>query len=77
MEFKVKVYRFNPEFDDKPYYKDYVLEDFPGMTVLNALISIKSEIDGTLSFRRSCRSAICGSCAMKINGISKLACKTQ
>ena len=77
MEFKVRTYRFNPEIDDKPYYKEYALQDFPGMTVLNALMKIKSEIDGTLSFRRSCRSAICGSCAMKINGISKLACKTQ
>ena len=77
MEFKVRAYRFNPEIDDKPYYKEYAVQDFPGMTVLNALMKIKSEIDGTLSFRRSCRSAICGSCAMKINGISKLACKTQ
>ncbi|MHB1660612.1 MAG: succinate dehydrogenase/fumarate reductase iron-sulfur subunit [bacterium] len=77
MEFNVRAYRFNPEVDEKPYYKEYTLEDYPGMTVLNALIKVKSEIDGTLSFRRSCRSAICGSCAMKINGISKLACKTQ
>ena len=77
MEFKVRAYRFNPETDEKPYYKEYTVEDYPGMTVLNALIKIKSELDGTLSFRRSCRSAICGSCAMKINGITKLACKTQ
>lgn len=77
MEFKIKAYRYNPDSDDKPYYKEYSIEDYPGMTVLNALIKVKSEIDGTLSFRRSCRSAICGSCAMKINGISKLACKTQ
>ena len=77
MEFKVRACRFNPETDEKPYYKEYTAEDYPGMTVLNALIKIKSELDGTLSFRRSCRSAICGSCAMKINGITKLACKTQ
>lgn len=77
MEFNIRAYRFNPEVDEKPYYKDYTIEDYPGMTVLNALIKVKSEIDGQLSFRRSCRSAICGSCAMKINGISKLACKTQ
>lgn len=77
MEFTVRSYRFNPEIDEKPYYKDYTLNDFSGMTVLNALMKIKSDIDGTLSFRRSCRSAICGSCAMKINGITKLACKTQ
>ena len=77
MEFKIRAYRFNPDTDEKPYYKEYTVEDYPGMTVLNALIKVKSESDGTLSFRRSCRSAICGSCAMKINGISKLACKTQ
>ncbi|MDA8158456.1 MAG: 2Fe-2S iron-sulfur cluster-binding protein [Deltaproteobacteria bacterium] len=77
MEFKIRAYRFNPDTDEKHYYKEYTVEDYPGMTVLNALIKVKSELDGTLSFRRSCRSAICGSCAMKINGISKLACKTQ
>ncbi len=77
MKFNLRAYRFNPEIDEKPYFKEYTLEDYPGMTVLNALIKIKAETDGTLSFRRSCRSAICGSCAMKINGISKLACKTQ
>ncbi len=77
MEFRIRAYRFNPEADKKPYYKEYTVEDFPGMTVLNALMKVKAESDGTLSFRRSCRSAICGSCAMKINGITKLACKTQ
>ncbi len=77
MEFTVRSYRFNPEVDKQPYYKDYILNGFPSMTVLNALMKIKSETDGSLTFRRSCRSAICGSCAMKINGISKLACKTQ
>ncbi len=77
MEFKVRSYRFNPEVDTQAYYKEYAIQDFPGMTVLNALMKIKYELDGTLSFRRSCRSAICGSCAMKINGITKLACKTQ
>jgi succinate dehydrogenase / fumarate reductase, iron-sulfur subunit len=53
------------------------LEVGRGMTVLEALIRIKNELDGSLSLRYSCRSAICGSCAMDINGTEKLACRTS
>jgi len=49
----------------------------PGLTVLAVLMRIRDEIDGTLSFRSSCRSAVCGSCAMVINGRIDLACRTQ
>ena len=49
----------------------------PTPTVLDALIEVREYQDGTLSLRCSCRSAICGSCAMRINGRARLACKTQ
>jgi succinate dehydrogenase / fumarate reductase iron-sulfur subunit len=69
--------RFNPETDVHPHDEDYRLEVGRGMTVLDALLRIKNEQDGSLALRYSCRSAICGSCAMEINGVEKLACRTS
>jgi succinate dehydrogenase / fumarate reductase, iron-sulfur subunit len=61
----------------KPEFKSYRIKVIPGLTVLAMLIRIRDEIDGALSFRSSCRSAVCGSCAMVINGKIDLACRTQ
>jgi len=72
-----RIYRFDPEKDSRPHFETYDLENSEGVTVLEALIRIQEEQDSTLSFRRSCRSAICGSCAVRINKGAKLACKTQ
>lgn len=77
MRLTFTVQRFNPETDRRPHHEDYRLDIGRGTTVLEALIRIKNEIDGTLSLRYSCRSAICGSCAMNINGAQKLACRTS
>ncbi len=55
----------------------YELDPPAGMTVLSALFWIRDRIDGTLAFRYSCRGAVCGSCAMSINGVPRLACRTQ
>jgi succinate dehydrogenase / fumarate reductase, iron-sulfur subunit len=77
MRITFNLYRFNPDKDAAPHAEDYRLEISRGMTVLDALIRIKNEQDGSLSMRYSCRSAICGSCAMEINGTEKLACKTS
>ncbi|HET6675123.1 MAG TPA: succinate dehydrogenase iron-sulfur subunit [Nitrospiraceae bacterium] len=77
MRLTFSIRRFNPECDAKPHWEDYRLEVGRGMTVLEALIRIKNELDGSLSLRYSCRSAICGSCAMDINGTEKLACRTS
>jgi succinate dehydrogenase / fumarate reductase iron-sulfur subunit len=71
------IERFNPERDVKPHLETFRLDMGRGTTVLEGLIRIKNELDGTLTFRYSCRSAICGSCPMKINGAEKLACQTQ
>ncbi len=74
----LKIYRFNPENGAKPYQQDYKIElSKCGPMVLDALIKIKKDIDSTLTFRRSCREGICGSCAMNINGVNTLACLTH
>jgi succinate dehydrogenase / fumarate reductase iron-sulfur subunit len=77
MRLTFTVQRYNPEVDAHPHAEEYRLEVGRGMTVLEALIRIKDEQDGSLSLRYSCRSAICGSCAMEINGSEKLACRTS
>ncbi|GMR04669.1 MAG: succinate dehydrogenase/fumarate reductase iron-sulfur subunit [Thermodesulfobacteriota bacterium] len=79
MKIKVKIKRFNPTEGESPapYMQAYNVDVTEGMTVLEALMKIFAEEDPTLGFRRSCRSAICGSCAVRVNGFSKLACNTQ
>jgi len=71
-----EVYRFDPEKPgSKPYMTKYTLDlNTTGTMVLDALIKIKNEQDATLTFRRSCREGICGSCAMNIGGENTLAC---
>jgi succinate dehydrogenase / fumarate reductase iron-sulfur subunit len=74
---QIRVQKFNPESDPAPHFQSYGVEAPPGMTLLSALLKIKAEIDGTLTFRASCRAAICGSCLMQVNGIQKLACRVS
>jgi len=70
-----KIYRYDPDAMGKPYLKKYMVDlKQCGPMILDALIKVKDEIDSTLSFRRSCREGICGSCAMNINGANNLAC---
>jgi len=69
------IYRWNPDTDENPRTDVYELDlDKCGPMVLDALLKIKNEIDSTVTFRRSCREGICGSCAMNINGRNTLAC---
>jgi len=76
MSFILDIYRYDEKTDAEPR-RDRVEVDLPTtMTVLDALEWVKAEKDGSVSFRRSCRSAICGSCSMNINGVAGLACKT-
>jgi succinate dehydrogenase / fumarate reductase iron-sulfur subunit len=71
----VKVYRWNPDDGENPRLDSYTVDlDDCGPMVLDALIKIKNEIDPTLTFRRSCREGVCGSCAMNIDGSNTLAC---
>jgi succinate dehydrogenase / fumarate reductase iron-sulfur subunit len=70
-----KIYRWSPDDDANPRVDTYTVDlDDCGPMVLDALIKIKNEIDPTLTFRRSCREGICGSCAMNIDGTNTLAC---
>jgi succinate dehydrogenase / fumarate reductase iron-sulfur subunit len=70
-----KIYRYDPDTAGNPTVDTYTVDlDSCGPMVLDALIKIKNEIDSTLSFRRSCREGICGSCAMNIQGSNTLAC---
>lgn len=71
------IKRFDPQKDKSPSYKEYRVVIEKGATVLDVLNYIKWTQDGTLTFRMSCRSAICGSCAVRVNGRSMLACNTQ
>lgn len=72
---KVVVYRYDPDSPENPRTDTYEIDlDTCGPMVLDALIKIKNEIDSTLTFRRSCREGICGSCSMNINGSNTLAC---
>ena len=70
-----KVYRWSPDDDANPRVDTYEIDTAScGPMVLDALIKIKNEVDPTLTFRRSCREGICGSCAMNIDGVNTLAC---
>lgn len=70
-----KIYRWSPDDDENPRVDTYYVDaDDCGPMILDALIWIKSKVDPTLTFRRSCREGICGSCSMNIDGTNTLAC---
>ena len=70
-----RIYRWNPDDGQNPHVDTYELDlDRIGPMVLDAVIAIKNQVDPTLTFRRSCREGICGSCAMNIDGVNTLAC---
>lgn len=77
-EYTFKILRYDRQ---EPYvdaqFESFKIKVVSGLTVLGVLLRIRDEIDGTVSFRSSCRSAVCGSCAMVINGELGLACRTQ
>jgi succinate dehydrogenase / fumarate reductase iron-sulfur subunit len=72
---EVKIRRYNPEVSEEVTWVTYRVESYPTDRVLNLLMKIKGEQDGTLTFRRSCAHGVCGSDAMRINGVNRLACK--
>ena len=78
MDVTLRIRRYDPEVENpEAYWQDFPVSVDDKATVLDALIKIREEVDGTLSLRCSCRSSICGSCAMRINGHAGLACKIQ
>ena len=74
---KAKVFRYNPDTDDAPYYQDFNVQYEAGMTVLDALLSIQDRYDSSLAFRWECRGGQCGSCAVKVNSTARIACRTK
>ncbi|MEW2547412.1 succinate dehydrogenase iron-sulfur subunit [Streptomyces sp. NPDC047002] len=71
-----RIRRFNPEVSDEAQWQDFRIDIDPKERVLDGLHKIKWELDGSLTFRRSCAHGVCGSDAMRINGKNRLACKT-
>ena len=75
MQVTLKLRRFNPETDAEPHWETYQVPAEPNDRLLDLLHYVKWNVDGTLTFRRSCAHGICGSDAMRINGVNRLACK--
>jgi fumarate reductase iron-sulfur subunit len=73
---EIQVLRYRPEQEDEPVWQSYYVPFTDDMSVLQGLQNIKDDIDGTLTFRWSCRMAICGSCGMMVNGKPMLSCQT-
>ncbi|MEW5900119.1 MAG: succinate dehydrogenase/fumarate reductase iron-sulfur subunit [Acidobacteriota bacterium] len=77
MAYTFRVLRFDPSTDDCPYFEDFPYQLEEKKSLLEALMDVRNEQDCTLSFRYSCREAVCGSCGMVINGRFDLACRTM
>ncbi len=73
---EIEVLRYQPGEGAQPFTQSYMISFTDDMSVLQGLQRIKDDIDGSLTFRWSCRMAICGSCGMMVNGVPKLACHT-
>jgi succinate dehydrogenase / fumarate reductase iron-sulfur subunit len=76
-EYTIKVRRYKPDTGQGPFWQEFEVELEESLSVLDALLQARSNQDGSLAVRCSCRAAICGSCGVKVNGQSALACKTK
>ena len=76
MDVTVKILRYNPEVSEESHWESYQVTAEPTDRVLDSLHKVKWDLDGSLTFRRSCAHGVCGSDAMRINGKNRLACKT-
>jgi|SRR6185436_6011213 len=76
-EYTLKLRRYDPQSGEAPYYEEYRVDLEPHRSVLEAILQIKAEQDGSVGIRCSCRAAICGSCGVRINGKPGLACHTH
>src|SRR6185503_5359075 len=75
--YALKIRRFDPESGDPAYWQEFNVELEPERSVLDGILQVRGDQDGSLAIRCSCQAAICGSCGVKINGRSRLACNTQ
>jgi succinate dehydrogenase / fumarate reductase iron-sulfur subunit len=76
-EYTLKIRRYQPESGEGAFWEEFKVDLDPSLSVLDGILQAKDNEDGSLAVRCSCRAAICGSCGVKINGSSTLACKTQ
>ena len=76
-DYKLKIRRFDPESGEPAYWGDYDVDLPPERSVLDGILQVKDREDGSIGIRCSCRAAICGSCGVRINGKSALACNTR
>jgi succinate dehydrogenase / fumarate reductase iron-sulfur subunit len=76
MKITLKIQRFNKEKDKKPYFQEFEVEAEPNDRLLDALMFVVANIDGSVGLRKSCAHGVCGSDAMVVNGTERLACKT-
>lgn len=76
-EVSFRIKRYNPQVDRVPFYDNFKITVEKGITILRALNHIKEQLEPRLTYRAFCQAGICGSCALRINGVSKLACTTQ
>jgi succinate dehydrogenase / fumarate reductase iron-sulfur subunit len=76
-DYTLRLRRFNPEFGEAAYWEDFEVELPPERSVLDGILKARNEQDGSIGIRCSCQAAICGSCAVKINGKTALACNTK
>ena len=77
MDFTLKIRRYDPESDEPAYWADYDVDLPPERSVLDGILQVKDREDASIAIRCSCRAAICGSCGVRINGSSALACNTR
>jgi succinate dehydrogenase / fumarate reductase, iron-sulfur subunit len=76
-EYTLKLRRYDPQSGEAPYYEEFQIDLEPHRSVLEAILKVKAEQDGSVGIRCSCRAAICGSCGVRINGKAGLACHTH
>jgi succinate dehydrogenase / fumarate reductase, iron-sulfur subunit len=76
-EFTLKIRRFDPESGELPYWQEFDVDLAPERSVLDGILQARAEQDGSIGIRCSCQAAICGSCGVRINGKSSLACNTK
>src|SRR2546423_11992356 len=76
-EYILKIRRYDPESGQPPYWQEFDVDLEPERSVLDAILKARAEQDGSIGIRCSCQAAICGSCGVRINGKSSLACNTK
>jgi succinate dehydrogenase / fumarate reductase iron-sulfur subunit len=76
-EYTLRIRRFNPQSGDAAYWEDHTVEMGPKQSVLDAILKVKDDTDGSIGIRCSCQQAICGSCGVRMNGKPGLACNTH